>query len=70
MTEGLSGGGRDIYLSTLTQTDIGMRYSSDATTVRNLVGSYPIVRWTDWCTRWEYKQGKVQQIKEGDQWLP
>ena len=40
MTEGLSGGGRDIYLSTLTPTDLGMRYSSDAMTVRNLSSGF------------------------------
>jgi hypothetical protein len=71
MTEGLSGGGRDIYLSTLTPYDLGMRYSNDATVVRHLIGSYPIVRWTDrWGMRWEHKRGEVRQIKEGEQWLP
>lgn len=71
MTEGLSGGGRDIYLSTLTPNDLGMRYSSDAMVVRDLFGSYPIVRWTDrWGTRWEHKRGEARQIKEGAQWHP
>jgi hypothetical protein len=45
ITTGLAGEGRDIWGDTLRPTDIGMRFSSDAVTVRNLLGSYPIVRW-------------------------
>jgi hypothetical protein len=71
MTEGLSGAGRDIYLSTLTPTDLGMRFSSDTVAVRHLIGSYPIVWWMDrWGTRWEHKRGEVRQIKEGSSGFP
>ena len=69
MTAGLSGEGRDIYLSTLTPADIGMRYTHDAVAVRHLLGSYPIVRWQDrWGTFWEHRQGVVRKIAEGEQW--
>ncbi len=60
------GEGRDIYLSTLTPADRGMRYSHDAVAVRHLIGSYPI-RWKDrWGTRWEHKQGVVRKITESE----
>ena len=46
---GLAGEGKDIWGDTLRPNDAGMRFSSDAQTVRNLYGSYAIVRWRD---RW------------------
>ncbi len=67
MIDRVHGAVRDIYVSTLTPADLGMRFSSDAITVRNLVGSYPVIRWKDrWGTRWEHKQGVVRKITESE----
>jgi hypothetical protein len=71
ITTGLAGEGRDIWGDTLRPTDIGMRFSSDAMTVQNLHGSYPIVRWRDrWGSWWEHRHGEVRQIEEGEEWRP
>lgn len=71
ITAGLTGEGRVIWGDTLRSTDIGMRFSSDAITVRDLYGSYPIVRWRDrWNTWWEYKHGEVREITESEPWKP
>ena len=44
-----------------------MRFSSDALTVRNLYGSYAIIRWRDrWGTWWEHKRGEVRPIDESE----
>jgi hypothetical protein len=57
--------------NTLTPMDLGLRYTSDVMAVKFLVGSYPIVRWTDrWGTCWQHKQGDVHQVAEGEDWKP
>jgi hypothetical protein len=61
----------DVRLSTLTPTDCGMRFSHDAIAVKNLFGSYPIVRWEDrWGQMWEHKLGIVRKTSENEQWMP
>jgi hypothetical protein len=54
---------------TLTPMDLGLRYTADPTAVKFLVGSYPLVRWTDrWGTHWEHRRGEVRKIDEGEPW--
>jgi hypothetical protein len=67
--EGVTGPERNLSPTTLTPADAGLRFSEDARTVRNLAGSYPVVRWRDrWGTRWESRQGVVRQVAEGEDW--
>jgi hypothetical protein len=55
----------------LTPSDPGLRIIGLARHVRELIDSYPVVRWTDrWGTRWEHKQGEVRQIGENEEWRP
>ena len=71
ITTGVTEDVRVIWGDTLRSTDIGMRFSSDALTVRDLYGSYPIVRWRDrWNTWWEYKHGEVRETTESEPWKP
>jgi hypothetical protein len=50
----------------LTPWDAGVRIEIDPVPVRDLVGPYPVVRWTDrWRTRWEHKRGEIKQVIEG-----
>lgn len=55
---------------TSTPMDLGLRYTTDITAAKFLVGNYPILRWTDrWGTRREHKQGVVvRKIAEGEPW--
>jgi hypothetical protein len=67
--DGVTGAGRNLSPTTLTPADAGLRFSEDARTVRDLAGSYPIIRWRDrWGTRWESRQGVVRQVAEGEDW--
>jgi len=69
VTAGVTGPERNLSPTTLTPADAGLRFSEDARTVRDLAGSYPIIRWRDrWGTRWENKQGVVRQVAEGEDW--
>lgn len=66
---GVSGPERNLSPTTLTPADAGLRFSEDARTVRDLAGSYPVIRWRDrWGTRWESRQGVVRQVAEGEAW--
>jgi len=59
----------DIRLTTLTPTDVGLRFSHDAIAKRNLHGAYPIVRWRDrWDQTWEYKLGIVYEVESNQPW--
>jgi hypothetical protein len=69
MAAGVLGAERNLSPTTLNPADAGLRFSEDARTVRDLAGSYPIIRWRDrWGTRWESRQGVVRQIAEGEPW--
>jgi hypothetical protein len=58
-------------LSTLSPTDLGMRYTGDVMATKFLVGCYPVIRWQDrWGSCWEQKQGVVKEIKQGETWKP
>jgi hypothetical protein len=66
---GVSSPERNLSPTTLTPADAGLRFSEDARTIRDLAGSYPVVRWRDrWGTRWESRQGVVRQVVEGEDW--
>jgi hypothetical protein len=55
----------------LTPWDAGMRSEIDPVPAQDLVGPYPVVRWTDrWRTRWEHKRGEIKQVTEDAPWLP
>ena len=65
----MTGPERNLSPTTLTPADAGLRFSEDARTVRDLAGSYPIIRWRDrWGTWWENKQGVVRHLAEGEDW--
>jgi len=69
ITAGVTGPERYLSPTTLTPADAGLRFSEDARAVRDLAGSYPVIRWRDrWGTRWENKQGVVRQVAEGEDW--
>lgn len=71
LTEGMVWEARASNLGTLTPMDLGLRYTTDLMATKFLVGSYPMVRWTDrWGQRWEHKQGVVRKISEGEAWAP
>jgi hypothetical protein len=49
--------------------DAGMRFVSNPVPLGRLPSSYPIVRWTDrWGTRWQYRLGEVQRIRDDEPW--
>jgi hypothetical protein len=51
--------------------DTGIRFEIDPIHGRELVGWYPVVRWTDrWGTRWEHKRGVVRRVGDADPWEP
>jgi hypothetical protein len=55
----------------LTPWDIGVRFEADPMDTANVVGAYPVVRWTDrWGTRWEYRRGEVRQVRDDESWSP
>jgi hypothetical protein len=67
--DGVTEAERNLSPTTLTPADAGLRFSEDARTVRDLAGSYPVIRWRDrWGTQWENKQGVVRQVAEGEDW--
>lgn len=55
----------------LTPFDAGLQFRSGALDVRELTKPGVIVRWTDrWGTRWENKNGEVNQIDKDADWMP
>jgi hypothetical protein len=48
-----------------------MQFLGDATHIRQLPDSFPIVRWTDrWDARWEYRKREVHQTEMSAKWDP
>jgi hypothetical protein len=71
LLDGLEGPERDVRLSIITPSDLGLRFTHDAMAIRNIQGSYPIVRWRDHQgQKWEHKLGVVRKINENEQWSP
>jgi hypothetical protein len=69
LLEGLEGPERDVRLSILTPSDVGLRFTHDAVAIRNIQGSYPMVRWHDHQGQnWGHKLGMVRKISESEEW--
>jgi hypothetical protein len=55
----------------LTPQDPGMRFTGTRMALGELIGVYPILRWTDWRgIRWEHRKGVVSQVDEDAAWAP
>lgn len=53
----------------LTPSDPGLRIIGLDRPIRELIGSYAVVRWADrWDTRWEHCKGEVRQIFGNEPW--
>jgi hypothetical protein len=70
LRHGLSGppeGPADI--AWLAPVDVGMRFESDDIPAGQVLGWYPVVRWTDrWGLGWEHRLGNVRRIAESEPW--
>lgn len=54
---------------TITPADMGVRFIFEERAPDNLLGAYPVVRWTDrWEQRWEHRQGVVEKLPDGAPW--
>ena len=59
----------DFQLDILTPWDRALRFSIDPAHVSDLVGAYPVVRWTDRLNnRWEHRKGGVVKIDAHAPW--
>lgn len=59
----------DFQPDILTPWDAALRFSVDPAHINDLVGAYPIVRWSDRRnTRWEQRRGRIEKIDAQAPW--
>lgn len=60
-----------LHADRLSPWDRGIRFETGAMPTEHLAGAYPVVRWADrWGTCWEHRLGDVQQVDDGEPWVP